>query len=81
MPEQSLARLAVGMPAELKLPGVEGAVAGQVRLVNQEVDKASRTGKVRIALERRLARPYRRLRLGRSRARAARRRRASRRRR
>jgi HlyD family secretion protein len=39
------------MPAELKLPGVEGAVLGRVRLVNQEVDKASRTGKVRIALE------------------------------
>jgi HlyD family secretion protein len=51
VPEQSLARLAVGMPAELKLPGVAGAVAGRVRLVNQEVDKASRTGKVRIALE------------------------------
>jgi HlyD family secretion protein len=51
VPEQSLARLAVGMPAELKLPGVEGAVAGRVRLVNQEVDKASRTGKVRIALD------------------------------
>src|SRR5580658_6611805 len=51
VPEQSLARLAVGMPAQLKLPGVEGAVAGRVRLVNQEVDKASRTGKVRIALD------------------------------
>ena len=51
MPEQSLARLAAGMPAELKLPGVEAPVAGRVRLVNQEVDKASRTGKVRIALE------------------------------
>jgi HlyD family secretion protein len=51
VPEQSLARLAVGMPAELKLPGVEGAVGGQLRLVNQEVDKASRTGKVRIALD------------------------------
>jgi HlyD family secretion protein len=51
VPEQTLARLAVGMPAELKLPGVEGAVTGCVRLVNQEVDKASRTGKVRIALE------------------------------
>ena len=51
VPEQSLAGLLVGMPAELKLPGVEGAVAGRVRLVNQEVDKASRTGKVRIALE------------------------------
>jgi HlyD family secretion protein len=51
VPEQSLARLALGMPAELKLPGVNGAVAGRVRLVNQEVDKASRTGKVRIALD------------------------------
>ena len=50
VPEQTLAKLAVGMPAELKLPGVEGAVSGRVRLVNQEVDKASRTGKVRIAL-------------------------------
>jgi HlyD family secretion protein len=50
VPEQSLARLAVGMRAELKLPGVEGAVLGRVRLVDQEVDKASRTGKVRIAL-------------------------------
>ena len=51
VPEQELARLAVGMPAELKLPGVEGAVAGHVRLVDQEVDKASRTGKARIALD------------------------------
>ena len=50
VPEQTLARLAVGMPAELKLPGVEVAISGRVRLVNQEVDKASRTGKVRIAL-------------------------------
>jgi hypothetical protein len=38
------------MPAKLRLPGVEAEVAGQVRLVNEEVDKASRTGKVRIAL-------------------------------
>jgi HlyD family secretion protein len=51
VPEQHLARLAVGMPTELKLPGVEVAVLGRVRLVNQEVDKASRTGKVRIALK------------------------------
>ena len=51
VPEQTLARLAVDMPAELKLPGVEKPVLGRVRLVNQEVDKASRTGKVRIALE------------------------------
>jgi len=51
VPEQELARLAVGMPAELKLSGVEGAVSGHVRLVDQEVDKASRTGKARIALD------------------------------
>ena len=51
VPEQTLARLTVGMPADLKLPGVDGPVSGRVRLVNQEVDKASRTGKVRIALE------------------------------
>ncbi|HEX9167803.1 MAG TPA: efflux RND transporter periplasmic adaptor subunit [Roseiarcus sp.] len=51
VPEQSLAGLMIGFPAELNLPGVEGAVAGRVRLVNQEVDRASRTGKVRIALE------------------------------
>jgi HlyD family secretion protein len=51
VPEQTLARLAIGMPTELKLPGVESAVLGRVRLVNQEVDKASRTGRVRIALE------------------------------
>src|SRR5271168_2948197 len=44
VPEQSLARLVIGMPAKLRLPGVEGAVDGQVRLVNEEVDK------VRIAL-------------------------------
>ncbi|HSU98803.1 MAG TPA: efflux RND transporter periplasmic adaptor subunit [Roseiarcus sp.] len=50
VPEQTLAKLTVGMPAELKLPGVDKPVPGRVRLVNQEVDKASRTGKVRIAL-------------------------------
>ena len=78
VPEQTLARLAVGMPAKLRLPGVEGEVAGRVRLVNQEVDKASRTGKVRIALADVIARPYRRLRLGRGRPRAPRRRRRAR---
>ncbi len=49
-PEQSLARFAVGMPATLRLPGVADPVQGRVRLISQEVDKASRTGKVRIAL-------------------------------
>ena len=50
VPEQSLVRLAMGMPAKLRLPGVETEVDAKVRLVNEEVDKASRTGKVRIAL-------------------------------
>ncbi len=49
-PEQSLARFAVGMPATLRLPGVAGPVQGRVRLIFEEIDKASRTGKVRIAL-------------------------------
>ncbi len=50
VPEQSLSRLAVGMPTKLRLPGVEAPVDGVIRLVSEEVDKASRTGKVRIAL-------------------------------
>jgi len=49
-PEQSLARFADGMPATLHLPGVADPVRGRVRLISEEVDKASRTGKVRIAL-------------------------------
>jgi len=49
-PEQALPRLAVGMTAEVKLPGVADPVAGTVRLIGAEVDKASRTGKARIAL-------------------------------
>jgi RND family efflux transporter MFP subunit len=49
-PEQSLARLSPGMPAKLRLPGAAEEIDGVVRLVSEEVDKASRTGKVRIAL-------------------------------
>jgi HlyD family secretion protein len=49
-PEQSLVRFAIGMPATLRLPGVADPVEGRVRLISEEVDKASRTGKVRIAL-------------------------------
>ena len=50
VPEQWLPRLKPGMTATLHLPGVEAPVEGSVRLVDQEVDKASRTGKARIAL-------------------------------
>ena len=49
-PEQSLTQVANGMPATLRLPGVQDPVPGRVRLISQEVDRASRTGKVRIAL-------------------------------
>jgi len=48
--EQSLPRLAVGMPAAIRLPGLAGDIEGTVRQIDQEVDKASRTGKVHIAL-------------------------------
>jgi HlyD family secretion protein len=50
-PEQALPRLAVGMSAQLALPGVADKVSGTVRLIATEVDKASRTGRVRIALD------------------------------
>jgi HlyD family secretion protein len=49
-PEQSLARFAIGMPATIRLPGVADQVEGRVRLISEEVEKANRTGKVRIAL-------------------------------
>ncbi|HEY1942603.1 MAG TPA: efflux RND transporter periplasmic adaptor subunit [Roseiarcus sp.] len=51
VPEQSIAKLRLGMPARIRLPGVSDEVDGSVRLISQEVDKASRTGKVRIALQ------------------------------
>ena len=50
VPEQWLARLKVGMPSKIGLPGIDGEVEGNVRLVSEEVDKATRLGKVRIAL-------------------------------
>jgi RND family efflux transporter MFP subunit len=49
-PEQSLARFAIGMPAILYLTGAADPVQARVRLISAEVDKASCTGKVRIAL-------------------------------
>ncbi|HVY59159.1 MAG TPA: efflux RND transporter periplasmic adaptor subunit [Xanthobacteraceae bacterium] len=50
VPEDSLARLAVGMPAKIILPGFAHAVTGKVRLLNSEVDKTTRLGRVRVAL-------------------------------
>jgi HlyD family secretion protein len=50
VPEDRLARLAVGMRARLELPGSAQRVEGSVRLIATEVDRATRLGKVRIAL-------------------------------
>jgi HlyD family secretion protein len=50
VPEDRLARLAVGMWAKLELPGSAQRVEGRVRLIANEVDRATRLGKVRIAL-------------------------------
>jgi HlyD family secretion protein len=50
VPEDSLAQLAVGMAANVELPGPNNSVSGTVRLISSEVDQTTRLGKVRIAL-------------------------------
>ncbi len=50
VPEDSLAKLAIGMAAAIDLPG-DCKATGHVRLIASEVDKTTRLGKVRIALE------------------------------
>lgn len=50
VPEDRLARLALGMRARLELPGSARRVEGSVRLIANEVDRATRLGKVRIGL-------------------------------
>ena len=51
VPEQYLQRLAFGMPAQLASARRRSARRRRsIRLVNNEVDRSSRTGKVRIAL-------------------------------
>ena len=49
VPEDSLAKLAVGMPAAIELAG-DCKASGYVRLIASEVDKTTRLGKVRLAL-------------------------------
>jgi len=49
VPEDSLAKLAIGMPAAIELAG-DCKASGYVRLIASEVDKTTRLGKVRIAL-------------------------------
>ena len=50
VPEDSLAQLALGMVANVDLPGHNNSASGTVRLVSSEVDQTTRVGKVRIAL-------------------------------
>jgi RND family efflux transporter MFP subunit len=50
IPEDALARLKLGMRTEIALPGVDAKTEGRIRLISEEVDKATRLGKVRIAL-------------------------------
>lgn len=49
-PDDVLARIGLGMGAQLTLAGSDVPVAGSVRLISNEVDKATRLGRVRIAL-------------------------------
>ena len=49
-PDDALARVKLGMPAQVKLGGIETVFAGKVRLIGSEVDKLTRLGRVRIAL-------------------------------
>jgi HlyD family secretion protein len=50
VPEDALARLRLGMSATIDLSGIDNRTTGTVRLIASEVDKATRLGKVRIAL-------------------------------
>ncbi len=49
-PDDVLARVKLGMGAQVTLAGSDVPVAGTVRLISNEVDKATRLGRVRIAL-------------------------------
>ncbi|MEW9808732.1 efflux RND transporter periplasmic adaptor subunit [Mesorhizobium sp. ZMM04-5] len=49
--ETVLPRLAVGMAAHVSMPGVDHPIDGSVRRISPEIDKASRLGSIRIALE------------------------------
>lgn len=50
VPETAMARIAVGQPATVTPAGFAAPVTGKVRLVMTEIDRASRLGKVRVAL-------------------------------
>jgi RND family efflux transporter MFP subunit len=47
--ETHIAQLRVGQPATVEVPGTSG-LAGKVRLVSPEIDKASRLGRIRVSV-------------------------------
>jgi HlyD family secretion protein len=49
--ESSLAKIATGQAVLVHVQGLEDPIVGEVRLVSPEVDKTTRLGKVRIALQ------------------------------
>lgn len=51
VPENAMPRMAVGQSAAVTPAGFEAPVTGAIRLISAEVDKASRLGKVKIALD------------------------------
>jgi HlyD family secretion protein len=50
-PEDSLARVRIAMPGSVTVAGDPTPIPGRVRLISSEIDKATRLGHVRIALQ------------------------------
>ena len=50
IPEASFARLKIGQPVTIDVPGHDAAISGRVRLISPEMNRATRLGRVRIAL-------------------------------
>ncbi len=50
VPEADLPRIAVGQRVDVTPAGATGALAGTIRLIPREVDRASRLGRVRVTL-------------------------------
>lgn len=51
IPERELPQLAVGQPAEVSLPGSGDVIRGKVRMITPKIDRDTRLGGARIALD------------------------------
>ena len=51
IPERELPQLAIGQPAEVSLSGRDDAIRGKVRLITPKIDRDTRLGGARIALD------------------------------